>query len=167
MTREIILTQGKVALVDDEDYEGLAKFRWRYMETSKGRQGYAKTHVVVDGDWQNRVDVYMHRMVLCAEKGQIVDHINHDKLDNRKSNLRIVTHSQNVSNKPKQANNTSGYKGVTYYKRTKRWMAQVKIEGKYKCIGYFSTPEEAAAAYDEYVIQNSDGFIPINNMEAI
>lgn len=166
MGKEILLTQGKVALVDDEDYEILSKYNWRYVVTSPGRQGYARAHIYGD-DWKDRTDVYMHRVVVSAEDGQMIDHINRDKLDNRKSNLRIATSSQNNSNVTKLATNTSGYKGVTFYKRTGRWMAQIMIDKKYKCIGYYSSPEDAALAYNEYVHENGDKYIPTNEIKDV
>jgi len=77
-----------------------------------------------------------------------VDHINGNPLDNRKSNLRICTHAENSNNTGPRKNNTSGYKGVYWAKRNKRWLAQITHNGKQVYIGHYKDKEEAARAYD-------------------
>jgi hypothetical protein len=89
----------------------------------------------------------MHRAILRAGDGHNVDHIDGDGLNNRRSNLRFATTAQNSANRGKQKNNTSGFKGVRWHKRDKRWRAVIGINGKTKQIGSFKTPE---AAYDAY-----------------
>jgi len=83
------------------------------------------------------------------ENGFFVDHINGDGLDNRRQNLRVVTHAQNLMNQRRSAANTSGVKGVSWYRKTSRWKAQIAVFGKKMHIGYYLTKEEAAAAYEE------------------
>jgi hypothetical protein len=80
----------------------------------------------------------MHRVVVNAPKGTVVDHINGDSLDNRKENLRICTNAENVRNSPKHSNNTSGYKGVIWAKREQKWCAQIIVDGKLINLGYYS-----------------------------
>ena len=87
--KEIILTQGKVALVDDEDYEMINKFKWFF------HTGYASTNITEKGRQRT---IKMHRYILNAQKGFMVDHINHNTIDNRKENLRISTNQQNLFN---------------------------------------------------------------------
>jgi hypothetical protein len=77
------------------------------------------------------------------------DHINHNKLDNRKENLRICTEAENVHNTRISRNNTSGYKGVTFHKRDKKWQTQIRSGQGKRYLGYFNTAEEAAKNYDE------------------
>ena len=115
MTKIIPLTQGKEAIVDDEDFEYLNQWKWFY--TSDGYE---------------------------------IDHKNRNRLDNRRENLRICTHSQNMANRRRSKNNTSGYKGVSWDTVHKGWHSQIggrKINGK--TLGLFDIPEDAARAYDE------------------
>ena len=89
----------------------------------------------------------LHRWLLEAKNGMVVDHINHDTLDNRRSNLREVTNSQNCQNLlGPQVNNTSGYRGVTWHKRNQKWQAQLMVNSKRKYLGYFDSIEEANKA---------------------
>jgi AP2 domain. len=142
---EIPLTQGHVALIDDEDYELVSQYKWCARWSPGMRSYYAVTNIrKPDG---KRIHLQMHRLITNAQKGEVVDHINHNTLDNRKSELRLCTHSQNLHNQGRNSKNTSGYKGVHWYKRYKKWQAQIKLNGKKIHLGYFSTPEEAHAAY--------------------
>jgi len=140
MAKEIPLTQGKVAIVDDEDFERLSQYKWCYATV-----GYAVRFEQVNG---KRRGVFMHRQIMQPPKDLEVDHINGDKLDNRRSNLRIVTRQQNRFNERPRKGTSSKYKGVSWYKQTRRWEAYIKINGKKKRIGYFNDEIEAALAYD-------------------
>jgi hypothetical protein len=132
--REIPLTQGKVALIDDEDYEWLAGLRWHYANV-----GYAKS---------SRLG-YMHRLILCISDGTaVVDHVNGDKLDNRRCNLRIATRAQNVMNQRVSSANTSGFKGVSWDVDAGKWRAYINFQHKRVYIGLFTDVEEAALAYN-------------------
>lgn len=98
--------------------------------------------------------VLFHRVLMGAEAGQEVDHINRNTLDNRLSNLRIVTKAQNLLNKGLRSDNTSGYRGVSMNKQLGKWEAYINVidpftsKSKRKFLGYYKTPEEAAAAYN-------------------
>lgn len=144
--REIPLTRGLVALVDIEDYDLLVQYKW--LGTPHGSTAYAKrtAYVTVDGR-KKPYDEHMHRVVMKLPNGNglFVDHINGDGLDNRKSNLRVCTHSQNVMNQKRRNDNTSGYKGVSW--NSGAWVATISINRKQTCIGRFPTPAEAYEAY--------------------
>ena len=89
----------------------------------------------------------LHRIVVCAPKGVLVDHINGNGLDNRHCNLRWATHAQNLQNRKIHKNNTSGFKGVYWRAREKKWIARIRANGKTRDLGYFSTPQAAHEAY--------------------
>lgn len=144
--REIPLTQGQVALVDDADYEWLMQQKWLASFHPRYNQGNG-AYMAKQSRKTNGVSMYMHRLIMGATKGQDVDHINGNTLDNRRENLRLSTRSENNMNKGKQRNNKSGYKGVYFCKWTNRWAAQIVVNRKKKLIGRFDTPEEAHEAY--------------------
>lgn len=102
----------------------------------------------------DRKDYYAHRIVWVMHKGDIpkgmfIDHIDNDKSNNRISNLRLATKSQNNCNKPKNKNNTSGFKGVSFHKGIGKYVAQIKINNKGKSLGAYDTAEDAALAYQK------------------
>lgn len=139
---EIKLTKGAVALIDREDFMWVSWFKWSLISGN----GYARRGDVVDG---KRRSMYMHREIMRAQQGEYIDHINGNKLDNRKCNLRICTNSQNNFNKPKNKNNTSGYKGVFLsHNKSKPFMAQIVCNRKTIYLGYHATAEEAARRWD-------------------
>jgi hypothetical protein len=153
-----------IAQVDDEDWEHVSTYRWS-MAGGKGSRGrYAATSVKVDG---RVTTLYMHRVVahragildsLRIEAGargrwsHSIDHINGNKLDNRRANLRLLDRQQQMlnTNDGLRKTNTSGYRGVTFDKRratfAKPWKASVMVNYKYKNLGYYATAEEASAA---------------------
>jgi len=137
----IPLTKGKFAKVDDEDFECLSQYRWFYHHT-----GYAGRNIRIDGEHRT---ITMHRVIVRTPPGMDTDHINGDKLDNRRENLRICSHTENVRNQPVRSNNTSGYKGVSFYSRSRKWRANIYVGHMQRNLGYFVTPEEAAQAYDK------------------
>ncbi|MBN3757254.1 Fis family transcriptional regulator [Paraburkholderia sp. Tr-20389] len=142
--REIPLTKGLVALVDDEDFEWLSQFKWH-----ADHEGYAcrkAAHPIKVG---KSTTIFMHRELLGLEFGDSRkgDHKNGYRTDNRRENIRIATAGQNRSNSRLAANNTSGFKGVSWSKADKCWYAQIRIGGKRKYLGGFKAPEEAHAAY--------------------
>ena len=105
----------------------------------------------------------MHRVIISAVPGQIVDHINRDTLDNRRGNLRIVTARQNVLNsRLLQAHNRSGYRGVCWQSDRRKWRATIHVNRRNIHLGWFHCPEEAARAYDFAAKQLHEGFSPLN-----
>lgn len=134
--REIPLTRSLVALVDDEDYESLSAYKWHARKD--GYRFYAaRSH--------GGSTILMHRVLLGAPAGMAADHLSGDGLDNRRANLRLATHAQNIHNRGANKNNTSGYKGVSLNRG--RWAAHINVNGKRKHLGSFSYPQEAHAAY--------------------
>lgn len=146
--KEIQLTQGKVAIVDDDDFEWLAQWKWH-----TDKNGYAIRNVRISTGV--RTTLKMHRVILGLKKGDgfDVDHINETRSDNRKSNLRKATRSENLRNQGKYKNNTTGFKGVLWHKINKKWTAQIQIYGKGKHLGCFNTPEEASKAYEKAALE--------------
>lgn len=147
MPKEIQLTKGAIAIVDEEDFEELNQYSWHI-----DSDGYARRGVRVKG---KVISVRMHHFLNKTPKGKQTDHINHNKLDNRKSNLRTVTHRENQLNrKGLQINNTSGATGVYKHKSTGKWTASIKKNNKNVYIGIFETFDEAVSARkgleDEY-----------------
>ena len=141
MTKQIPLTQGKVALVDDDMYSYFMQWNYFY------RNGYAAREITAQSG--KRITIYMHREVMNAPDGMKVDHRNTGKtLDNRRENLRICTHAQNLQNTKKHRDNASGYKGVHLNKHAKKWQASVMSGGSRHYLGLFDDPKAAARAYD-------------------
>jgi len=143
MTR-IKMTKGKFALVDDEDVEKVSRFKWYTLEKDGLFYGNSTVYIPV----RKKKLYQMHRVIMNAPKGLQVDHINGDRLDNRRSNLRLCTQSQNASNRGKNKNNTSGYKGVSWNKREKKWSARIRVNGKLYFLGNFIDIKYAAQAYN-------------------
>jgi hypothetical protein len=151
---EIALTRGKTAIVDADDYEKISQHKW--MCTSNG---YAARRPWNKG---NRISILMHRVILDAPDDMQVDHINGNKLDNRKSNLRLCTFQQNMCNRPSNYVAKSGYKGVWVNQTGRPWLAVIKAHGKRFCLGTFDTAEEAARAYDEAAKERFGEFAFLN-----
>ena len=139
----IKLSKGMVAIVDDADFEWLNKLKWQYHY-----RGYAYSATYLGGGRANPKykKLWMHRLVTDCPEDKIVDHINRDKLDNRRSNLRTCTQSQNQMNSKIRESNTSGYRGVN--KQGERWMARIRMNGKRLFLGLFDTPQEASKVYE-------------------
>jgi len=161
MSKEIFVGQkGDIAVVDDEDYEKLSKYKWNIFRSSKHRPTYAIRRWDENGI---RKSQYMHAMITGFD---LTDHINHNGLDNRKSNLRFSTHSQNHANVPKQRGNySSKYKGLTWIKTRNKWQVQIKVQGVRKYSGYFSDEIDAARMYDYLALKYFGEFAYTNFKE--
>ena len=146
MTKEIELTQGKVALVDDEDYEELSKYKWHAQRIYHSDSlWYARREGSVDG---KRIVNLMHRQLLglVASDGMIVDHINKNSLDNRRCNLRIVSYAENSQNHNVFITNTSGHTGVWWRNKNKVWSAEIRAYGTKHCLGCYDDINNAIEA---------------------
>lgn len=128
------------ALVDDEDFKHLNQFKWSVF---KSRNTFYASR-----NFQRKITLMMHRIILDCPKGMEVDHINGDGLDNRRENLRIATRQQNSSNRKFNINNTSGYRGITQERKTKKWSASIRKNGKRIHLGTFVTARHAALCHD-------------------
>ncbi len=142
--KTIPLTKGFVAMVDDEDYEFLIQWKWSANVTPDGHV-YAKRNKRVGG---RCTTIMMHRYLVGAVAGQQLDHFDRNTLNNQRLNLRFSTQSQNVANSTKSKANTSGFKGVTWYKPSQNWQSQIMVEGVNHYLGKFEHSSDAAAAYD-------------------
>ncbi len=140
--KEIPLTQGQVALVDDQDYEELSRHKWSAFKS--GKTWYARRGF---GPRSHQKQVYMHQQILNPPPGLQCDHINGDGLDNRRCNLRVCTQSQNQHNRRLQGG-TSEFKGVHWYKAQNKWRAKITHNGKRYHLGAFPDETDAARAYD-------------------
>ena len=152
MTIEIELTQGKIALIDDEDWDLVSGYRWHACTTPRHNTWYAQAHTRrADGTWTK---IKMHRLILGLTDPRVhTDHIDGDGLNNRRGNLRACSNSENQRNRGSQANNTSGFKGVSWDKETGKWAANIRVNGKQKRLGRHDTPEEAYQAYCDASIE--------------
>lgn len=143
----IQLTQGQVAIVDDDDFEKIGSLRWHACWSRRGKTFYAHRNAL-NGNGKRTI-IQMHRVIMGATDPNIeIDHKNHDTLDNRKENLRACSGLQNKSNRSgPQANSTSGVRGVYWHKRAGKWMAQIKVNKKHIYLGLFDSKDKAAEAY--------------------
>jgi hypothetical protein len=150
--KRIPLTKGKYALVDDEDLEELNQYSW-----SLSGNGYAHRSSK-SGEFSSYRPVRMHRHILGAGKGQVVDHINGDGLDNRRQNLRLCQTKDNVRNR-----NKDGAKGVTF--QAGKWVAQITVNYENIYLGRFVDKEQAMRAYDEAAKKHFKQFANVNFKE--
>jgi len=143
MSREIQLTKGLFAIVDDEDYERLNKHKWYANKIND--IWYAVRNTRKNG---KRMKVLMHREVLRITSTMEVDHIDHNGLNNHSNNLRKASHAQNSRNK-RPRKKTSRFKGVSWHKDRRKWRATIKVNYRSITIGCYTKEIEAALAYDE------------------
>jgi len=157
--RRIYLGEGVWTILDRQDYYRFGHFKWVVI----GNDGkfYAVRNVKV-GQIKTET-MRLHREIMNAPKGLLVDHRNSDSLDNRRSNLRLATHSQNQFNKRKtKTNTTSRYLGVTFDKSRGQWAAKIKHSNKRIWLGRFDSEIEAAKAYDEAAKKYHGEFARLN-----
>lgn len=135
-------------MIDTEDIDVLGNSLWCY-----NHHGYIKNNKGM-----------LHRAVMRAKPNELVDHKDHNKADCRKSNLRMATKTQNGQNMRIHPTNTSGYKGVIWNKKNKKWMAFIIINGKSTYLKSFTDKKQAAAAYNKAAIENFGEFALLNEI---
>lgn len=156
--KQIPLNQGYVALVDDEDYEELAKYTWHAVVGRRTVYAYR-----FGPRKEGRKHIPMHRSLLNAPADMDVDHIDGNGLNNTRANIRLATTSQNNGNRAKTVRKTySRFKGVTWYKRENRWVAQIVTNNKRRYLGIFTNEEDAARAYDKAALEQWGEFAKLN-----
>lgn len=155
--KTIPLTRGQVTIVDDDVFDEYVQRRVRWCANKKGNRWYA----VRFGEGKM---LFLHRRIAQAGSGQVVDHINGDTLDNRRSNLRLCEGWQNAHNCGKRKNGASPYKGIKpgYRKDRETWKAEIQVRGQRHYLGEHDTPEEAARAYDVAALRLVGPFAGLN-----
>jgi hypothetical protein len=148
--KHIPLTKQQFAIVDDEDFERVSHGKW-YASWCSHTNSYRAARFVVEKG--KRHFIYMHREVIGASALELVDHINHDTLDNRRANLRLCNRRQNQANQRMVSTNTSGFKGVSLDKRNNKWRARIRVDGKTRHISMHNEAVCAAASYDAVAVQ--------------
>jgi len=161
--REILLggrvANGRVALIDDEDFELVSQHRWHVFESnSHGCQAgpYAFATIRVN---DRKTKIQMHRLITGYP---YTDHVNHDGLDNRRANLRPATNAQNNHNQRPRKSTSSQYKGVTWHRQVKKWQATIKLDGKCHYLGVFVIEEDAAHAYNAAALDAYGSYAYLN-----
>ena len=146
---EIALSRGIVAQVDDADFSWLNQWKWhsQVYRRSHSTSIYACRNVLRPNGQYGTMG--MHRQILGLDFGdpRFADHINHDTLDNRRTNLRIATREENMRNRKTNKNNTTGFKGVSFHPKVGRYRAGIRLKGKLVYLGWADTPEAAHAIY--------------------
>ncbi len=135
MSKQITLTQGKVAIVDDGDFEFLNQWKWFY------HQGYAVRNI-------GKKYLHMHRLLANTPNGKETDHKDGNTLNNTRRNLRICSTRQNSMNRISRKNSSSKFKGVTWHCGDRKWQAQITLKSKLLYLGSFITEKAAALAYN-------------------
>lgn len=161
--KQIQLTQDKVTVVDDADFDWLSQWKW-FAHFNFYNWYAARTVWQLDGKSHT---VKMHRIIIAAGDGTEIDHIDGDGLNNRRDNLRVVTHQQNMFNRSTTRKNISGFKGVTWHKRDLIWQVNIGCNGKTKYLGSFHDAEEAARVYDAAARKLFGEFARLNFPEII
>lgn len=163
--KEIKLTRGYVAFVDDEDYYTVSMYKWRALTGRKRSNG--STPVYATRGSNNS----MHRFIMNAKPGQVIDHINGNGLDNRRCNLRYCTQSENNRNQCKPLVNKNGgrvssrYNGVVWHSNICKWQAKIKCNGIETIIGNFDSAINAATAYNIWAVMIFGDFAKLNDVE--
>jgi hypothetical protein len=156
--KEILLSRGLATIVDVDDFWLLSRWKWRPLQ---GARPYVfRTPRIGPRSENRKACVYMHRLILGAKPDEQVDHINANVLDNRRSNLRLCTPSQNMANVEYPRPHV--YRGVTPY--FYKWQARISVGNKTKYLGLFRTAEDAAVAYNRAAIEEFGEFARLNEV---
>jgi len=148
--------------IDKDDIELVKKYTW----CCDGRNNwkYAITKKLINGKY---VKIYLHRLIMNCPNNMTVDHINHNGLDNRKTNLRVCPIGKNVLNQRKRKNTSSKYKGVSWDKKLKKWESYIKNISKKEHLGYFNNEKDAALIYNERAKELFGEFAYLNKIDQL
>lgn len=160
--KTIQLTQGQVALVDDEDYEILSQLKWSAHKQKNNYYAISSCYCYLT---KKRHHLIMHRVIMGCKKGKEIDHIDHNGLNNQKCNLRFATRSQNQQNRRPTNKSLSAYKGVCWNKKVNKWQADITLSGKLIRIGFYDTEIKAAQAYNEKAKELFGEYAYINTIQ--
>ncbi len=147
--KQVNLTRGFVAIVDDDDYERVIGFKWFAHEDKTSRTIYAVTNIRLPNG--QRTSISLHRFLMGNPKGFMVDHRDCNGLNCIRENMRLCDRRGNRWNRRRDANNSSGYIGVSWATADRKWRAAAETNGKTVYLGVFNSPEDAARAYDERI----------------
>jgi hypothetical protein len=163
--KQISLTQGKFALVDDEDYDWLLQWKWYAYESSGNFYAGRQQRKLEYGNGKRKF-IPMHRAIMEYHgfdiKNKLIDHRNHETLNNRKKELRICNHKENVANRKPKETKLSKYKGVYWNDKNNKWGAHLQNNKERKFLGYFNTELEAAVAYNKAALEYHKEFACLN-----
>lgn len=158
MSKLIPLTKGLFAEVDDSDYDWLIQYKWCAAINRKGGYNYAAS-------WDGSKMIRMHRLIMGVfDRWSLVDHIDHNTLNNQRSNLRVATQQQNNFNRKSTPKSTSIFRGVSWYSRDKRWVARIGNGDNQKTLGWFKDEKQAALAYNAAAIERYGEFANLNKV---
>ncbi len=156
--KKVMLNTGALAMVDDEDFDKVKLIPWSENRSAHSSTSYAHARI-------NKIPTYMHRFILDAKKGDVVDHINHDGLDNRRENLRLVSHQLNMFNRRGKEIATSKYLGVFKQNGRRKFRAFVQIPTVGRVyLGSYSTEVTAAKARNDYILKYNIKDNPLNDL---
>lgn len=165
--KNLILSDGSITIVDEDIFEQVNKYKWRLFGNYVGRKYYSHSE---NGKSKYKL-MYLHRLIMDTPKGMETDHINRNPLDNRRTNLRICTTSQNHANRPSKKGSVSKYKGVRHIppssRAKKEWIAELRINNKTVYLGNYKTEIEAALAYDDKAIEIFGEYALVNRVQTI
>lgn len=156
---EIPLTQGKFALIDKVDFELVSQHKWFAVKMGNYWRSTSNRKRKLGG---KKAIIYMHRLIMNPPKRLMIDHINGNGLDNRRSNLRICTTAENQHNQHARQGGSSRYKGVDWKKRNKKWQVRISVNCKHIHLGLFDNEIEAAHVYDQAAVKYHGEFANIN-----
>lgn len=160
----IPMSQGKTATISAGDFGRVGFHKWYSVKSGDNRY-YAATYIKIEGEWTT---ILMHRLIMDIQNISfpLVDHVNQDGLDNRRSNLRLCTYAENMRNRSRRRNSTCKYKGVVYHKhkKTRPYEASLVYGGKRKSLGCFSSQKMAALVYNVEAIINFGEFARLNEV---
>jgi hypothetical protein len=159
--KEIPLTKGYVALIDDGMYEELSQWKWYASSDKSGPKAVRNTRPNKEG---KRAIVLMHRQITCAPPGMDVHHKDHDTLNNQEENLVVCTRGQNAANMRKRIGGSSRFKGVCWREARGRWQARIMVNYCTNHLGYFDDEVEAARAYNVAALYHFKEFALLNDV---